>query len=107
MAISLGGRVAVITGGARGVGLATGRLLAARGATVAFADLDGERARAAAEGIAGARGYGVDVADRASFSELIATATQDLGPVDVLVNNAAVMALRPFLELDEPTIRRQ
>lgn len=100
-------QVVLITGGARGVGLATGRALAARGARVALADLDGELARSEAAAIRGAAGYDVDVGDRASFAALLDDVERDLGPVGVLVNNAAVMHLGPFLDTPPAIVRQQ
>jgi NAD(P)-dependent dehydrogenase (short-subunit alcohol dehydrogenase family) len=104
---SLAGRVVVITGGARGVGLETGRLLAARGARVALADLDGALAHAEASGIAGTSGFHVDVGDRESFAALLCDVTDRLGPVDILVNNAGVMHLGTFLNTQPRTIAQQ
>ncbi|MGD0454214.1 MAG: SDR family NAD(P)-dependent oxidoreductase [Solirubrobacteraceae bacterium] len=104
---SLAGRVAVITGGARGVGLETARVLAARGARVALADIDGDLARAEAAALPGAAGFDVDVRDRASFAELLSDVADRLGPVDILLNNAGGLHLGPFLEADERIIREE
>ena len=101
------GQTAVITGGARGIGLATARLLAARGVRVALADLDGDLARSEAAALDGASGYELDVADRDAFAATLEAVEAELGPVDILVNNAAVMHLGPFLEVDPDTVRLQ
>jgi short-subunit dehydrogenase len=102
----IAGRVVAITGGARGIGLATARLLAARGARVAVGDLDGAAAeRAGAE--LGGFGGALDVTSRESFSAFLAGAAAALGPLDVLVNNAGVMHVGPFLEEDDDWTRRQ
>ena len=106
MAIALEGAVACVTGGARGIGRATAAELARRGATVWIGDLDLAEARRAATAIDGpVRGAELDVTERASFADFLAAAQSD-GPLDVLVNNAGVMPLGPFLEEDEETTAR-
>jgi 3-oxoacyl-[acyl-carrier protein] reductase len=86
------GQAAVVTGAARGLGRAVSALLAARGATVFMADVDGERVEAAAAELAraGARvvPHRADVTDEASLRELRALVLGRAGRVDVLVNNA-------------------
>jgi 2-hydroxycyclohexanecarboxyl-CoA dehydrogenase len=83
------GRVAVITGGASGIGAATARRLAAEGALVAVTDLDLEQARTVAKDLDGAA-VRMDVADVASVQTGMSEVEDLLGPVDVLVNNAGV-----------------
>lgn len=90
-------RVVAITGGGRGIGLATARAFAARGARVAIGDIDQDLAQAAAREVGG-RGYRLDVRDRASVADFLAAAARDLGPVDVLVNNAGIMPSGPFTD---------
>ena len=86
------GRVVAITGGARGIGLAIARAVAAGGDTVAIGDLDESAARSAAAGLPGAAsGHRLDVADRDSYTAFVQAAETAHGPVDVLVNNAGVM----------------
>ncbi|WP_329413295.1 SDR family oxidoreductase [Nocardia vinacea] len=93
-----GARVA-ITGGAQGIGRATAELFAARGAKVAIGDLDGKLAeRVAADIGARARAFTLDVASRDSFRAFISDVEAELGPIDVLVNNAGIMPLGSFLE---------
>jgi NADP-dependent 3-hydroxy acid dehydrogenase YdfG len=104
--LSLAGRVVVVTGGARGIGLATARLLAGERASVAIADIDPDAAAATARELGSARAYRLDVSDRAAFGETLASVEADMGPVDALVNNAAVMALGPFADLDEHIVTR-
>lgn len=96
-----------ITGGARGIGLATAKLAAERGHRVAIGDIDGEAARAAASGIEGAAGFELDVRDRDSFRSFLDGAEAELGaPLDSLVNNAGVMLLGPVGELGPERARR-
>jgi len=91
--------VVAVTGGARGIGRATAHAFAARGARVAIGDLDAVAAgTVAAELGPGARAYRLDVTDPESFAEFLDKAEADLGPVDVLVNNAGVMPVGPFLD---------
>ena len=82
-------RVAVITGGASGIGLATARRFAAEGARVVIADLDpatGERAAAEVDGVFRL----VDVADEASVNQLFDSVAGDLGRLDIAFNNAGI-----------------
>src|SRR5579862_1992095 len=96
-------KVAIITGGAGGVGSVFGRELARRGASVVLADLNGELAEAHAARLAeqdlpviGAR---LDVTDPASAAAVVARATEEFGGVDILVNCAALMAEIPYSAL--------
>jgi NADP-dependent 3-hydroxy acid dehydrogenase YdfG len=103
----LSGKVIAITGAARGIGLATARACAARGMKVAIGDLDLAEAQRAAESLPGAIALALDVTDRPSFDAFLDAAEAQLGPVDVLVNNAGIMQIGPFLEEDEATAVRQ
>ncbi len=87
-AIDLKNRVAVITGGARGIGLATARRFAASGARVALWDMDGSDAAAAA--LPGALGCTVDVTSAEAVTQAIAETERRLGPVDILVASAGI-----------------
>lgn len=103
----LAGKVVAITGAARGIGLATARACAAQGMRVAVGDLDEAEAKRAADGLPDAVGLPLDVTDRESFERFVDAAEAKLGPVDVLVNNAGIMQLGPFVEEDDVTARRQ
>ena len=86
------GRVAVVTGSARGIGAATAKRFADEGASVAVLDLDQDAAAATAAGLGAEKAVGVacDVADAASVEAAVARVVEELGKVDVLVNNAGV-----------------
>lgn len=103
-AIPLTGAVVAVTGAARGIGLATARLFAKRGAVVALGDLDEAAAESAARAIGSrARGYRVNVTDGDSYQRFVDAVERDLGPVEVLVNNAGIMPIGPFLDESEET----
>jgi NAD(P)-dependent dehydrogenase (short-subunit alcohol dehydrogenase family) len=95
----LTGRVAIVTGGAGALGREIGRGLAAFGARVILADLDGERAAEAADGIAGARAETVDVTEPESAAGLVSRVVAADARIDVLVNAAGVFRVAPMLEL--------
>jgi NAD(P)-dependent dehydrogenase (short-subunit alcohol dehydrogenase family) len=87
----VGGKVAVVTGGARGIGFGTAQALAARGATLVIVDLDqGAAESAAAQLPGGALGFAADVTDRGSMQRIVATVAERLGGLDVIVANAGV-----------------
>jgi NAD(P)-dependent dehydrogenase (short-subunit alcohol dehydrogenase family) len=93
----LNGKVVAITGGARGIGRATAAALLAQGARVAIGDLDGELTRqVAAELGAGAVGLPLDITRRESFSAFLDRVERELGPLDVLVNNAGIAPTGEF-----------
>jgi len=89
------GRVALITGGARGIGEATAERLAEDGAAIAIGDLDGARAEATAARIAArhgvkALGLKVDVSVAAQVNDTVGQIVERLGSLDILVNNAGI-----------------
>ena len=99
-AFRLDGRVAVVTGGNRGLGFAFARALTEAGARVAIAARDAGKNAEAAAGL-GALGVELDVTDRASVAAMAERVTGELGPIDVLVNNAGACFHRPALEVPE------
>jgi NAD(P)-dependent dehydrogenase (short-subunit alcohol dehydrogenase family) len=98
----LQGKHAVVTGGARGIGLAICKALAREGATVALADINLEGAKAAAASVStvgrSAVPIEVNVADPASVTAMIKTLLQQFGRIDILVNNAGIGGNTPFLD---------
>jgi len=86
------GRVAVVTGSARGIGAATARRLADEGAAVAVLDLDQEAAAATADRLGAKQALGIacDVADAASVDGAVSRVVEELGGLDILVNNAGI-----------------
>jgi len=86
------GRVAVVTGSARGIGAATARRFAEEGASVAVLDLDQEDAAKTASGLGAEKAVGVacNVAEAPSVEAAVARVVEELGTVDILVNNAGV-----------------
>lgn len=100
--IRLDGAVVVITGGARGIGLATAELFARKRAHVCIGDLDGSAAaEAAAEINPPAHPFTVDVTSRDSYAGFVNAVLAEFGRIDVLVNNAGVMPLGSFLDEDD------
>ncbi|HVK28622.1 MAG TPA: SDR family oxidoreductase [Nocardioides sp.] len=104
---SLGGKRIAITGAGRGIGRATAEELHRRGALVAIGDIDVDAAKDAATAIGtDVTAHHIDVTDSASFASFLADARQAMGGLDVLINNAGVMPIGHFLDIDEATVRR-
>jgi 3-oxoacyl-[acyl-carrier protein] reductase len=102
MQIDLTGRVALVTGGTRGIGRAIAERLAASGATVAVVGRDQTRAEAAAREIGhGARGFACDVSDPTQAAGLVGAVEQALGSCDILVNNAGLTRDNLLLRLKD------
>jgi NAD(P)-dependent dehydrogenase (short-subunit alcohol dehydrogenase family) len=103
---SIDGKVVAITGGARGIGYAIARRLIGEGAKVAIGDIDEEQL-AQAEGELGVAATArLDVTDPDSFAAFLDVVERELGPLDVLINNAGIMPLGRFHEEDVHTTRR-
>jgi NAD(P)-dependent dehydrogenase (short-subunit alcohol dehydrogenase family) len=97
---ALDGKVAIVTGGAQGIGRAIAEGLAAEGARIVIADLKG--AEAAAEAFEGGVGLTVDVSREEDTERMAAETVERCGGIDVLVNNAglyASLAMRPFEQI--------
>jgi NAD(P)-dependent dehydrogenase (short-subunit alcohol dehydrogenase family) len=97
---ALDGKVAIVTGGAQGIGQAIARRLAADGARIVVADLEG--AEEAAADYDGGVGLTVDVASEDDVARMAADTVERCGSIDVLVNNAglyASLAMRPFEQI--------
>jgi NAD(P)-dependent dehydrogenase (short-subunit alcohol dehydrogenase family) len=90
----LDGKVAIVTGAARGVGAATARVLASQGATIAAVDLRVEEIDKSH------KAYRADVSDVAQIKQLVETIVRDLGRIDILINNAGIC---PRLSFEEST----
>lgn len=91
MNIDLSGRVAMVTGGSRGIGLAVSRLMSEAGAKVAVMARNAERAEEVAHELVGeALAVPADVSDAAQVERATETVEKELGPIDVLVNNAGL-----------------
>src|SRR5277367_4019093 len=103
----LAGETAAITGAARGIGRATAAAFLAQGMRVAIGDVDFEAASRTAEELgASAVALALDVTDRDSFSAFLDGAEEQLGPLDVLVNNAGIMQVGRFVDEDDLTAQR-
>lgn len=98
------GKVVLITGGSTGIGAVTARLLAERGAKVAIAARRKDRLDEVVADIAAvggtARSYALDVTDKSAVQSVVAAIIADFGRLDVLINNAGLMPIRPMAEVN-------
>jgi 3-oxoacyl-[acyl-carrier protein] reductase len=98
----LDGKVAMVTGGARGIGRAIGAELAGAGAKVAVVDLDLANAEATAGELGGgAKGFRANVAQAQDVEAVVAEIERELGPIDILVNNAGITRDNLLVRLSE------
>jgi short-subunit dehydrogenase len=103
----LAGQTAAITGGARGIGRATAQAFLRQGMRVAIGDVDLRAAQQTASELGGSTvALGLDVTERESFSRFLDGVEEQLGPIDVLVNNAGIMPLGRFVDEDDLTTQR-
>lgn len=99
-------KVALVTGAARGIGLATSRLFIAQGWRVAMADRDGDELAAASKGMNKASAFVHDVSDPDDVDAMLAAVTDSFGRIDAVVNNAGVADFGPIEETDFARWRR-
>ncbi|MGI9367321.1 MAG: L-iditol 2-dehydrogenase [Ruegeria sp.] len=103
----LTGKTALITGAGRGIGLAFAKAYVAEGARVAIADIDGQRAQDAATEIgAAALAVEMDVTSQQSIEDAVARTAEHFGPIDILINNAAIFSAAPIVEIERADYNR-
>jgi len=100
----LAGKIAVITGAASGIGLATAKLFLAEGAKVLGADIQAAPADLAAN--PDFRAIQLDLTEQGAANAVYAACQQHFGPVDILFNNAGIGNARPILETDDEALNR-
>src|SRR5689334_15830910 len=100
-------KIALITGGARGIGLGFAQAFAREGAKVVIADIDIERATRAAREIGpAASAKKLDVTDLAAIESVVAEIDREFGGIDILVNNAAIFDMAPITDITEQSYER-
>ncbi|WP_170362735.1 L-iditol 2-dehydrogenase [Ruegeria arenilitoris] len=103
----LAGKTTLITGAARGIGLAFAKAYVAEGARVAIADVDITRARKAAAEIGDpALAIEMDVTNQSSIDQAVAQTLAHFGPIDILINNAAIFTAAPITEIERADFNR-
>ncbi len=107
MAGRLEGRVAIITGGASGIGLATARLFVAEGARVVLADINADRLKSAVESLgASVLGKPTDVSDSQQVAQLVEMTIDKFGRLDVMFSNAGISARYNVIDMPEDAFDR-
>lgn len=103
--IDLTGKVAIVTGGAMGIGFGIAERLAKTGAKVLIADMNEEEAKASADKLISegfeVKSIKVDVSNKADVDKMVETAISEFGKLDILVNNAGIYPFKPFMEMTE------
>ena len=99
-------KVAIITGAARGIGLAIAKRYVAEGARVTIADIDAAAGEAAARALSNARFLAIDVGEAANAQSAVAETCRAFGDLDILVNNAGIIHAADFLDLAEADFDR-
>jgi short-subunit dehydrogenase len=105
-ACSVADKVIAITGGARGIGLAIATVLQGLGGKVAIGDIDESAVKEAGARLGLKVCRGLDVTDRQSFTDFLDSVESELGPVDVVVNNAGVIAVGSAVDESDAITRR-
>ncbi len=101
MQMGLEGKVALVTGGARGIGFAAATMMAGEGAKLVLVDINGDSARKAAEALSGQTetlGLAADISSPDEVTRMAATAADKFGKIDIFVNSAAVLDDKQFLD---------
>jgi short-subunit dehydrogenase len=104
--MAVAGKIVAVTGGARGIGLAIATALHGQGAKVAIGDIDESAVKEAGSRLGLELYRRLDVTDRQSFTEFLDAVEERLGPIDVLVNNAGVIAVGNAVEESDAVTKR-
>jgi NAD(P)-dependent dehydrogenase (short-subunit alcohol dehydrogenase family) len=97
--LQIDGKVALVTGGGRGIGRAVCELFAEAGASLAICDIQSVSAQNVASNIDGAKGYAADISDEAAVVSMFDAVRADFGTIDILVHVAAIFPKRDFFEM--------